>query len=193
MINSELGHCESIEEFNSEIRRQQEGAHGKGYCSLHDAIRKYLKKSDTYMEFGVHQGGTASAAMLAKPRKIILVDVDFTKYNMFLRPLAHKYCEENNIELVLKQASSIELGSLNNCDMLNIDSVHSQRHMTQELALHGNNINTYLLAHDTKQLYGKDDDRLHRTLMDFAKTNKWDLIERGEQSVGYTVLKKSNG
>ena len=41
MINSELGHVKTLEEFNSEIRRQQEEAHGKGYCDIHDAIKQH--------------------------------------------------------------------------------------------------------------------------------------------------------
>ena len=40
MINSELGHVTSLEEFNSEIIRQQEEAHGENYCDIHDAIKK---------------------------------------------------------------------------------------------------------------------------------------------------------
>ena len=55
MINSELGHVTTLEEFNSEIRRQQEEAHGQDYCAIHDAICKYLKDCDSYLELGVKQ------------------------------------------------------------------------------------------------------------------------------------------
>jgi hypothetical protein len=75
MINSELGHVKTLEEFNSEIRRQQEEGHGEDYCQIHDAIVKYMKDCDSYMELGVHQGGTASAAMLTNPEFVQLVDI----------------------------------------------------------------------------------------------------------------------
>jgi len=77
MINSELGHVKTLEEFNSEIRRQQEEAHGEDYCKIHDAIVKYMKDCDSYMELGVHQGGTASAAMMTNPGFVQLVDISF--------------------------------------------------------------------------------------------------------------------
>jgi len=190
MINSKLSHVQTLEDFNSEIIRQQEEAHGIGYCDIHKAIKKYLKNDDVYMEFGVHQGGTASTAMLAKPKSIILVDIKMAKYNMFLSPIANKWCEENNIELKVKQTSSIDLGSLNYCDVLMIDSVHTHDHMTAELSLHGGSICKYIIAHDTSRLFGRPNDVLFRVLENFAKANKWEIIERGTDNVGYTVLKK---
>ena len=167
MINSELGHVKTLKEFNSEIRRQQEEAHGKGYTDIHDAIQKYLKKEDVYMEFGTHQGGTASAAMLAKPKSVIMVDIDPSRYYKFLSPIANKFCEENNIELKMKQTSSIGLGAVANCDMLVIDSVHTTTFMNQELSLHGGNVNKYIIAHDTSELFGKKNDSLFQVLNNF--------------------------
>lgn len=190
MINSELGHVKTLQEFNSEIRRQQEEAHGKSYTDIHDAIQKYLKAEDVYMEFGTHQGGTASAAMLAKPKSVIMVDIDPSRYYKFLSPIADKFCKENNIELNMKQTSSIGLGALSNCDMLVIDSIHRVDHMTQELKIHGGNVNKYILAHDTSELFGKKNDSLFQVLNNFAKENKWKIIERGITNVGYTVLRK---
>ena len=63
MINAELGHVKTLEEFYSEIRRQQEEAHGDDYCEQHDAIKKYMKYCDSYKELGTHQGGTAACAL----------------------------------------------------------------------------------------------------------------------------------
>ena len=51
------------------------------------------------MELGTHQGGTAAAAMLAKPKNVILVDIDMSRYYKFLSPIADKWCSENNINL----------------------------------------------------------------------------------------------
>lgn len=190
MINSELGHVKTLKEFNSEIRRQQEEAHGKGYTDIHDAIQKYLKDEDVYMEFGTHQGGTASAAMLAKPKSVIMVDIDPSRYYKFLSPIADKFCEKNNIKLKMKQTSSIGLGAVANCDMLVIDSVHTTTFMNQELALHGGNVNKYIIAHDTSELFGKKNDSLFQVLNNFASANNWKIIERGTINVGYTVLGK---
>ena len=59
MINSELGHVTTLEEFNSEIIRQQEEAHDEHYCAIHNAIKKYMEECDSYMGLGTQQGGTA--------------------------------------------------------------------------------------------------------------------------------------
>ncbi len=190
MINAELGHVKTLEEFHDEITKQQTEAHGKGYNDIHGAIQKYLKDCDTYMELGTHQGGTAAAAMLVKPKNVILVDIDMSRYYKFLSPIADKWCNENNINLTIKQCSSIELGSIANTDMLMIDSVHNPHHMNRELALHGGNVNKYILAHDTSILLGQQNDTLFRVLDEFAKTNGWKVVERGTVNAGYTVIKK---
>jgi cephalosporin hydroxylase len=142
------------------------------------------------MELGTHQGGTAAAAMLAKPKEIVLVDIDFSKYYKFLAPIAEKWCKENNINLKIKSCSSVDLGSLHNSDMLVIDSVHTPQHMTAELSLHGGNVNKYIIAHDTSVLMGRPNDVLFKVLEQFANANKWKIIERGTVNAGYTVLKK---
>jgi len=190
MINAELGHVKTLKEFHDEITKQQTEAHGEGYNDIHEAIQKYIKDCNTYMELGTHQGGTAAAAMLAKPKNVILIDIDMSRYYKFLSPIADKWCSENNINLTIKQCSSIELGSIANTDMLMIDSVHNPNHMSKELALHGGNVNKYILAHDTSVLLGQQNDALFRVLDQFAKTNGWKVIERGTINAGYTVLKK---
>ena len=190
MINAELGHVKTLEEFHSEITKQQQEAHGEGYNDIHEAIQKYIKVCDTYMELGTHQGGTAAAAMLSKPKNMILVDIDMSRYYKFLSPIADKWCAEHNINLTLKQCSSIELGSIANTDMLMIDSVHNPNHMNKELALHGGNVNKYIIAHDTSVLMGQPNDILFRVLEDFAQNKGWKIVERGTKNAGYTVLKK---
>ena len=191
MINSELGHVKTLEEFHSEIRRQQEEAHGVDYCQIHDAIQKYMKECDSYMELGTHQGGTASAAMLCNPKRIHLIDIDLSRYNKYLRPIAEKYAQMNKIELTTKAVDSRSLGAVNMVDMLMIDSYHNAKHMTEELTTHGMNVNKYILAHDTSIINGRQNDSLYRVMEDFANRNNWTIIERGTTNVGYTVMKRN--
>jgi hypothetical protein len=190
MINSELGHVTTLLEFNSEIRRQQEEAHGEDYCAIHDAIRKYIADCKSYMELGVHQGGTASVAMLCKPNRIYLVDIDMSRYNKFLKPIAEKYCEDNDIELIVNETSSIGFGCINMTDMLVIDSYHHPVHMAKELTLHGPNVKKYIIAHDTSSLLGKSNDSLYQCLKQWCDQNSFIEIERGFTSAGYTVFKR---
>ena len=62
MINSELGHVKTIDEFYASIREQQEAAHGEHYCKMHDIINDLAKDCKSYKELGVHQGGTFANA-----------------------------------------------------------------------------------------------------------------------------------
>lgn len=190
MINSELGHVTTLEEFNSEIIRQQEEAHDEHYCAIHNAIKKYMEECDSYMELGTHQGGTASTALLCKPSLVQLVDIDLSRYQKFLQPIAEKYATDNNIQLVALQESSISIKSTRKVDMLVIDSLHHPDHMIQELRLHQINTNKYIIAHDTSVLHGRKDNRLYDCMQTFCLDYPWEIIERNEQNVGYTVLKR---
>lgn len=192
MINSELGHVKTLREFNKEIRKQQEEAHGADYCQIHDAIKKYMKECKSYMELGTHQGGTASIAILSRPKptRICLVDIDMSRYRKFLKPIAEEYCDKHNIELIIKEIDSTSIASLNTTDMLVIDSYHHPAHMQKELNVHGANVRKYILAHDTSIINGRQNDSLYQCLKKFAEGNNWEIIERGTTNVGYTVLKK---
>lgn len=196
MLTAELKHVKSVDEFYSEIRSQQEEFHGKEYCSMHDAIRSRLKECNSYKELGTHQGGTAACVMTAedKPEYIELVDIDHYKYRWKLKSLAEKYCKENGIELVVKEADSTSFTSVSgrDIDMLVIDSLHKRSHMEQELDMHANYIKKYIIAHDTTIAQDNPPDALYRCLQDFCDAKKeWNIVERGLENVGYTVLKRS--
>lgn len=190
MINAEFHNIDTLEEFYDEIVRQQTEAHGEHYCGHHNAIRKYITDCTSYMELGTHQGATAACAMLCKPESIRLVDISMRKFSFYLQPIAEKYCQDNNIVLTVKECDSTSLGSISNTDMLLIDSLHHPNHLRKELALHGGNVNKYIIAHDTSLLNGRPNDSLFQVLKHFALEEKWEIVERETRNVGYTVLKK---
>lgn len=190
MINAELGHVTSVEEFHNEIVRQQEEAHGEHYCLMHQAIQRYLKECNSYMELGTHQGGSLSAALLCNPRDIYVRDIDLSRYNKFLKPIAEKYCKENNIKLDVKQIDSTSIASTAPVDILMIDSNHNPNHMSRELETHKHFVSKYIIAHDTQIINGRQDDSLYRCLAKFANDEGWEVIEHIKLNVGYTVIKK---
>jgi len=192
MINAEFVNVKAVSQFHKQIVEQQEEAHGKHYCQMHQAINRFWSEGEckTYMELGVHQGGSASNAMMLDPtpKKITLIDIDMSKYNSFLKPLAEKHCDKHGIELDVRETSSTGFGSVEATDMLVIDSVHKASWMQQELDLHGKNARKYIVAHDTKRLFDEVDEQLHRTLVAWGERNGFILVDRGEASVGYTVI-----
>jgi len=190
MINVDLSHVKSLQEFYDVIISGQAAEHGADYHEQHNAIKRYLQPEDTYMELGTHQGSTAARAMLNNPKKVILVDISMEKYNKFLKPIAESYCFENNIELIVHECSSIDAKCTHKTDILLIDSLHQRNHMQKELNLHGSNVSKYIIAHDTSIINGRANESLYHCLMGFAKTNGWEEIERGTDNVGYTVIRK---
>jgi hypothetical protein len=190
MINIDLSDITSLQEFYSVILSGQKEAHGNDYHEQHAAICKYLSPDDVYMELGTHQGATAARAMLNNPKEIILIDNNMEKYRKFLKPIAEQYCLENNINLIVHECSSIDPACAHKADILLIDSLHNRNHMEKELQLHGKNIKKYIIAHDTSIINGRNNDSLYQCLVNFAKNNGWEEIERGTNNVGYTVIEK---
>jgi hypothetical protein len=113
-----------------------------------------------------------------------------SRYRKVLEKLAQEYCAENEISFAAIEDDSTSHRARHNVDMLVIDSYHHANHMKKELDMHGNNVNKYILAHDTSIINGRPDDSLYRCLKTFADANGWKLIERGTTNVGYTVIQK---
>jgi len=128
--------------------------------------------------------------MLNNPKKVILVDISMEKYNKFLKPIAESYCSENNIELVVHECSSIDSKCVHKTDILLIDSLHHRNHMQKELNLHGGNVSKYIIVHDTSVINGRANESLYQCVIEFAKNNGWEEVERGTNNVGYTVIGK---
>ena len=194
MINAKFDNVKTVLKFHKQIVQQQEEAHGEHYCAMHKAIQRFWAegKCKTYMELGVHQGGTAANAMMLKPtpEKITLIDIDMAKYNSFLKPIAEKHCKWEKIELDERQTDSTGFGAVENVDMLVIDSVHKAAWMSKELDLHGKNVRKYIIAHDTMRLFNQVNEQLHTTLTEWGDVNGFRVVDRGEASVGYTVIMK---
>lgn len=188
MINAELGHVTTLREFYTEIRSQQEAAHGDDYCAQHDALMRLFNKEGciSYKEIGTHQGGTAAAVMQTCVSYMELVDIDMGKYRKFLAPIASQYCKDNDIELVVKETSSLGLGAIGKvCDVILIDSVHKRPHMEKELEMHAQFAKRYIVFHDTSAVPA-----LYAGIVEFCRLNPFEIIERGTENVGYTVIKR---
>lgn len=188
MIRAELKHCETLEEFYKEIVSQQEEAHGKGYCSTHNAIMKYLpERIGSYRELGVMQGATAAAACLQNPGYVELIDIDLSEYVPF-HHLFEEYCERKGIILRVRECNSTSEISVvsGDVDVLMIDSKHTPNHLRLELARHSDHVISKIIVHDTT----KPNDALHKVLLEFCEENKdtWGLVERFVENQGHTVI-----
>ena len=192
MIQANVQHCKTLEDFYTSIRAQQEAAHGKDYCGHHDAIKRLIQENEltSYKELGTHQGATAAAALLSKMiRRACLIDIKFDIFEP-QEPLFDTFCQTNGIELNCKCIDSSSPQSLDGkrYDIMLIDSLHKPAHMKKELAVHSETVNHFIVAHDTS----KPSDSLFHALKDFVASNhkKWSILERNTTNVGYTILKR---
>jgi len=191
MINAKLDHVKTLEEFYSEIRRQHEESHGVEYCWQHDAMTGLMKQCDTYKELGTHQGASAAAACLTKPKKVSLVDIDLSRWKPFEK-LFTDYCEEHDIEFQTQEISSIDAKAIGRVDLLLIDSNHQPAHLEKELAAHAQYVKKYIVLHDTSRLFGKPDDRLYKVAENFVSgITPWKIKFRETANVGYTVMENT--
>ena len=190
MINAELSHVSTLEEFYESIRSQQEKAHGDDYCKMHDVINEIAKECNSYKELGVHQGGTLANALLQPTIKYVEgIDIDMHRYKKFLQPIAEAYAKENKKILKLKEVDSTGIDSLGySTDILMIDSYHKAFHMQKELERHGQYVKKYIVAHDTH----KPDDQLYWCLANWGSENGWSVMTRNQENVGFTILKKDS-
>jgi len=195
MINADLAGVTSVAEFHDSIVKQQEAAHGEQYCAMHAAIRALWSGSDcrTYKELGVHQGGSASNALLLQPqpKRITLIDIDLAKYRKFLAPLAEEHCLRLGIDLDVREVNSaLPAPADDTCDMLVIDSMHTASHMLAELAAHGVHATKHIVAHDTSIVNGRKNDQLYRALTTWGRSNGWSVSVHCTDNVGFTAISK---
>lgn len=188
MLTADLSNIFTLENFNSEIRKQQEDYHGKGYCDIHDAVFKFTKKCESYKELGINQGGTASAALLCNPKRIELLDLTLQRYNENLRPIAQGYCRTNKIELTTLEVDSTSPKAVTkNFDILLIDSYHKAPHLRKELDLHKDYTDKYIILHDTSPSLHY---QLRPEIIRFIRNNPWEIVEESQKNAGYIVLGK---
>lgn len=175
----------NLKDFYEEINSFQCEAHGEDYNAMHRAIKEHLKEGDSYKEFGVMQGGTASCAMLQNPASVELVDINFTRFDPYSYILK-EYARENNIVLKKHKCSSDSLQCASLVDFLLIDSRHDAGHMKRELAAHGMNVRKHIVCHDTYKL-----PELQNVLVEWVQSNpEWKVIEYYQSNVGFTHISK---
>jgi hypothetical protein len=183
MITQEIK-ADTLEEYFQKLCTLQTDRHGKEYTDVHDEIQRLIGLGcDSYAEFGIMQGTTLAAALFAQPSYIQAVDIDLKWYNQ-AKHLFEEYAERNDIKLVIKEASSLEV-EIDDVDLLYIDSVHIPKHLLGELNKHHKRAKKYILLHDTTHK-----PQLHVAASKWCQSNPWKVVKRYTVNVGYTTLQK---
>ena len=108
-----------------------------------DYIQQTFAGVETITEFGPFQGCSTAAWLSLRPKKFVTVDqgasLDIDLYK--------KAAEEIGVDFEFKIGNDIEI-DIDPCDLLFIDTMHTQEHTYQELKRHANKVKKFLVFHD---------------------------------------------
>lgn len=198
-LEERYGLFDTIEEHYAFIKSNPEDQKGKNsiqwIAPYMEILKYYADQSEVVVEFGVNQVNSTFAFLHSKCREVHSVDVDFHKNpikahrelsrNIWLDH-AVKLAEKEEKNFFTYECSSLEI-KFPRIDFLFIDSLHTGKHLQQELNVHGNSVTTYLGFHDTK-LFGHE---LNPVINKFIIDNPGWFIEYFDNiGCGLTILKK---
>ena len=189
MIKPDISYVRDIHEFYSEIKKQQSGAHGIEYNAHHDALINCAKKCKIVKEIGVCQGATLAGLMLTNPKKLIGLDIAPYYFEPYKKHF-EKYSTDNQIDFEYRVQNSTEPESVDEVDMLHIDSSHYPEHLMKELKLHAPSVTKYIVFHDTANF--STSKGLFKTIATYITEieQKWKIIDHYIHRVGYTVIER---
>lgn len=160
---------------------------------------KYAEKCDVVVELGVRYIVSSWAFVVAKPKKLISVDI----VNPDTHPDSRGYrvhhlqsaCSENGteFEFILGDSRKIDLPEH---DLLFIDTLHNYEVLKEELRVQAPKTRKFIAFHDTT-LFGYRDEQgqgpgLIKAIQEFLASNpNWSIEEVYNNNNGLTILAKS--
>jgi len=170
-------------------------------------LLKYSEECKHITEMGVRGGVSSWALLYSNPEKMVAYDI---ASNPSVENIINVANESNlNFHFILKDVLTVEI---ENTDLLFIDTWHTYNQLSSELQLHSNNVNKYIILHDTVS-FGFIDESLYdyvsnivkqipqekvglvNAVQDFLITEKgynWEIHDVYENNNGLTVLKRKN-
>lgn len=175
----------SLIEYYKKLYKLQADAHREDYMLVHDEICKCLKNCNSYTEFGINQGATLAAAVLATPNKVRAYDIKFGWYNE-AHVLFSEYATINNIDYEVFEMDTLKC-KIDQTDLLYIDTRHRYSHLTKELQRHGPMVRKYIIFHDTYTHEG-----LRKAVQEYVEKNpEWEIVTDCKINVGFMTIKRN--
>jgi len=175
-------------------------------------LKRYAEECETVTEMGVRWVVSTYALAIAKPKCLISIDIRHpgeeewdSRHNSGQRLNdIIEYCAKNNINYSFILGDTTAL-TIQETDMLFIDTSHVYEQLKAELKLHGNKAKKYLVFHDTElfrfrnennpNISGKDENDkigLWPAIHEFLIENPhWKIHEVFKNCNGLTVLKRN--
>ena len=155
---------------------------------------KYGKDCDLIIELGCRWIVSTWAWLKAKPKKLISIDIEHPKsWGSNDLDLLYLGAKQNNVEFEFRQENTLH-NTIEECDLLFLDTWHSYNQVKNELLLHGNKSKKYIIFHDTEQFAfkGMDGDiGIWPAIEEFLLSNPhWYIHEKFSNNNGITILKR---
>jgi len=113
-------------------------------------LRSYADQCEYITEFGAREGISTTAFLAARPKRVITYDLgDFR----LLDALADIAKEEGLNFKYIKRNTIQEGWTIDDTDLLFIDTFHVGPHLAEELKQHADKVRKYIILHDTES-YG---------------------------------------
>jgi hypothetical protein len=159
-------------------------------------LYEYAQKCNSVIEIGVNQVCSTWAFLHAAPVDgVTSIDIDLQRSaymkrhdmesNIWLQ-WAYELAEKETVKFEAIESDSLKI-KLPEHDLLFIDSLHTYEQLSQELTLHGNKTQKYLILHDTL-IYPE----LNQAIQEFMDVNKQFEVHEIYKSIpGLTILKNT--
>lgn len=148
-----------------------------------ETLKSYAAKCDRVVEFGVRTGNSTLALLAGQPVTLISYDIEpFTGENFDLIMNA----EDNFTEFYFEQASTLDI-TIEECDLLFIDTEHVYKQLRAELERHGNKARKWIAMHDTVSFSTELIPAINGFLSD---NHHWHVIDHRLNNNGLMILER---
>lgn len=151
--------------------------------SRFDTYTRYAKQVDSIVEFGVYTGLSTTAFLAGSLKK--LRSYDITDEYLSVLPDLESFAAANSIDFKFEIGNSLEI-TIEETDLLFIDTVHKKKHTLEELRLHASKAKKFIMFHDTTEWPG-----VFEAAIEFLINNhEWHIVEHCNRGSGLLVLKR---
>ena len=155
-------------------------------------LRKYAEMSETIWEFGTRSVVSTWAFVVARPSKIISVDIADPIYFGINVNKLKGLCKKDGIDFSFILANDLEI-EIDPVDLLFIDTIHVYEQLKPELDLHANKVKKWIIMHDTNSPEELRLGGMARAIKEFLSVHpEWKIKEVFMNNNGLTVMERNN-
>ena len=174
--------------FEEEYKNALAGLHGRDMYEHLPWLSDYAKECKHITEFGVGWGEST--------RTFMNHDVELHSYEFAPQPGIRELFDNakeagRNVTLHIDDIRAV---TIEDTDLLLVDSLHSYNQVKIELELHSKHVKKYIFFHDTTTFadYGQENDcGIWPAISEFLEsTTEWEMVERRTNNNGMTLIKR---